>query len=229
MKKLLLFLFLCPLFLQAQDSASLGKPSRFVILKASPLSLIDPVPSLQLAVEYQPGSKGVSLQHEAGYITNLVVWENELKNLRGLRLRNEIRFYLQPRGKTLEGLYIAPEFLYIKYRHEKTGTICHGSDGESFNCDYWEKADYLVEKQVFAFHPKLGFQSIYKGLTVDLYAGPGFRHVRVKEIGVPENGIVEEDYYFNFKKRPGRHNVPGLSLGFKIGYVISKKGGKNLP
>lgn len=215
-------LLLCPLFLQAQDSVNADNPSRFVILKFSHLSLIDPIPSWQVALEYQlTGNKAISLQHEAGYIINIIRGNTNRRNLQGLRLRNEIRFYLQPRGKTGSGAYFAPEFLFIHYSHLETATICHGFDDDFFRCNYREKVDYKVQKQVYAFHPKIGFQSIYKRLTVDLYAGVGYRQVRVEETGKPQDQFDEEEF-FSFRRGPGIYHLPGLSLGFKVGCLISK-------
>lgn len=217
MRKLLLVLLLiCPCLSRAQDSSRVDSPSRFIILKYSPLSILDPISSYQFAVEYRLWEKAISLQHEAGYITNILFRESDSRNREGIRLRNEIRFYLQPGGKEGEGAYIAPEILFIHYSYRKTGTICHGFDQEFFDCNYREKVDYEVQKQVYAFHPKVGYQRIYKGIAIDLYAGLGFRQVRIKETGRPEE--FEEDEYFSFKKGPGIYNLPGISFGLKTGY-----------
>lgn len=222
MRKILFMLLLCPLFLKAQESENVDVPSRFIFLKFSHLSLIDPIPSIQLAMEYQlKGNKAISLQHEAGYITNIYLHNPNKRNLQGIRLRNEVRFYLQPRGKTGSGFYFAPEILFIQYSYTETGTICHGSEDEFFRCNYREKVDYKVQKQVYALHPKIGFQSIYKRLTVDLYAGVGYRQVKVEERDKPQDQFDEEDF-FNFRKSQGIYHLPGLSLGFKIGCLISK-------
>ena len=216
MRKLLFFLLLCPLYLQAQDSLFVRENSNSAILKFNHLSLLDPLSSIQFALEYRLGKK-ISLQHEAGYITRILYNEGSVKNRRGLRLRNEVRFYLQQKGSRMEGLYLTPEFLFIYQEYTRRSSFGMGCE-DSFDCDYYQWMNYDVQKQVYAIHPKVGFQSIYRRLVADFYAGIGFRHVRVRNINKPPNAF--DDEFFSGPKREGNYDLPSLSLGFKIGFVL---------
>ncbi len=221
MQKILFILLLCPLFLQAQDSLQTKAAKPVVNLKFSPLSLIDPLTSIQFAVEYQVAGKN-SLQHELGYITQLL-YNEELgyRQSSGMRLRNEIRIYLSEKGKELRGFYLAPELLFIHFRYERNAV--YGQDcTDPYDCAYYQYKDFRVQKQVYAFHQKVGYQSITNRLLVDLYAGIGYRHVRVENIDKPPYNEYYYDY-FNVRKGEGLYGLPSLSFGFKIGYLLSGK------
>lgn len=219
MRNLLFVLLFCPLFLQAQDSVKVSLRSPTLIAKFSPYSLIDLLSSVQFALEHQLGTQAVSLQHELGYVRNILYWEDDFKNVQGLRLRNELRFYLQPQGINLQGPYFAPEFLFIHFRYKKTADFGQGCEGSSFGCNYYKTMDYAVQQQVYAFHLKFGHQSFYKRWTYDFYTGAGYRYVQVRNIDKPPHE-VGDSWFFNLRKRAGVYNLPSLSLGFKIGYIL---------
>lgn len=218
MRKLLFLLLFCPIVLQAQDSILVERVSP--ILKFSPLSLLDPLASIQFALEH-PVREKLSLQHEVGYIIENIYENNDFKNPRGWRIRNEVRFYLGSKGRRLKGAYLAPEFLFVSVSHERNaffGKNCNST----FDCDYYQYMDYTSRKQVFALHPKIGYQFSFNRINLDFYGGVGYRQVRVKDFNKPPFG-QEEDEYFSFRKEPGIHHLPSLSLGFKLGFVLLKE------
>lgn len=218
------FLILCllPLYGQAQlDSAMVEGTPYDRILKFSPFSLIDPIPSIQFAYEWQFKDR-MSFQHEAGYITEILEQKN-LRNVRGLRLRNEFRYYIDQLGEGLEGTYFAPEFLFIHMRNVRNASF--GMDcTDIYDCNYYQYLDYTVQKQVYALHLKAGYQEQFLNRFVyDIYAGLGFRHVWVKETDKPDSFSWDDSDWFEFRKREGNYNLPSVSLGFKIGYVLFYK------
>lgn len=221
MRKLLILFLLCPLFVQAQNPFSFDSVYNSPVLKFSPLSLLDPLPSVQFALEYQVGRK-TSIQHEAGYIINLLYSDPIYQDAEGLRLRNEVRLYFQPKGNRLEGFYFAPELLFIYFEHKRQGILGFGCE-DSFGCDYYQDIYFNAQQQVYALHSKIGFQSIYKRLLVDLYTGLGYRYVRVRNRNLHLNLIDVEEEFFDFRKDEGDYHMPSLSLGFKIGYVLNRK------
>jgi hypothetical protein len=221
MQKILFILLLCPWALQAQDSLQVKTPVPVVGLKFSPFSLIDPLTSIQFAVEYQVAQKN-SLQHELGYITQLL-YTDELgyRKSSGVRFRNEFRIYLEEKGSNLRGFYLAPELLLIYFRYERNAVYGQDCTGP-FNCAYYQRKDYTVQKQVVALHQKVGYQSITNRFLVDIYTGIGYRHVRVRNI---DEGPNNEGYYnfIGIRKEEGVYGLPSLSFGFKIGYLLAGK------
>lgn len=217
MRKLLFFFFLCPVFLQAQDPVRYQIEPHSRILKFSHLSLLDPHSSIQFAFEHQLGEK-TSLQHELGYMTRILYANEDIKKTRGWRLRNEFRIYLEAEGRNLEGPYFAPEFLFIHLEYDKNEPFGKGCVSP-WNCNYYQYMDFTIQKRVYGVHPKLGYQLVYRSFVLDAYGGLGFRHVRIKNINEPPNGMHDGDF-FDFRKREGIYNLPSLSLGFKIGYVL---------
>jgi hypothetical protein len=222
MSKILFILLLCPWVLQAQDALKAEAPVPVVNLKFSPFSLIDPLTSIQFAVEYQVARKS-SLQHELGYITQLLyVDELGYRKSSGMRFRNEFRIYLEKKGSNLRGFYLAPELLLIYFRYERNAV--YGQDcTDRFNCAYYQYKDYTVQKQVVALHQKVGYQSITNRFLVDIYTGIGYRHVRVRNIDAPPIYEFYDDFSFSSRKVEGNYGLPSLSFGFKIGYLLSGK------
>lgn len=219
----LLFLFL-PLILQAQDSISVKKELYPPAIKFSPLSLLDPLKSVQFALEHQLKPK-MSLQHELGYIFSyqepFEFQEDSYAQTRGIRIRNEFRRYFYPYGAGLEGFYFAPEFLYNFMRFSKSASVGR-SCTDDWTCQYYEYMNYRVQKQVFAMHIKFGYQElIFNRLIFDIYAGLGGRHV--KELNVhPPNGLQPNDR-FDFDGEKYISTWPSVSFGFKLGYLLYRK------
>lgn len=215
-------LLLCPLYLRAQDSLQQTKYPPVVNLKFSPLSLIDPLSSVQFALEYQVAEKS-SLQHEAGYISQMLYNEDwGYKESSGVRLRNELRIYLGRQGTSLNGFYLAPELLFIHFRYERNAVF--GQEcSDPYTCQYYQYKDYTVQKQVYGVHQKIGFQSTSGRLVVDLYSGIGYRHVRVRNIDSPPVNEFYDDFSISSRKTEGIYGLPSLSFGFKFGYLLSKK------
>lgn len=220
-----LILFFFPLLLQAQDTIAVYKDFSSPIIKFSPLSLIESLQSVQFALEHQLGGR-ISLQHEAGYIykfDEVDIWgsSDPYLNTRGVRLRNEIRYYFDPKPKKLEGGYFAGELLYNFLRFDKSTSVGRDCNG-SWNCQYYEYMYYRAQKQVFALHLKVGYQALMANrLVLDIYGGYGGRHLKELNLHPPE-GLQPNDR-FNFTGEKYIDNRISLSLGFKLGYLLVKR------
>jgi hypothetical protein len=189
------------------------------ILKFSHFSLLDPISSIQFAVEHKVGNR-VSLQHEAGVIMPLLHRLNNFNDQRGIRLRNELRFYVNPLGNQLRGLYLAPEGLYLHQRGQKIGEFGKDCGEGIWDCASYQREEYTRLRNVYAFHLKLGIQEFRQRGVLDVYWGIGFRHTRVRDINRSENDAFEMRGWNLFNTDPGNYNLPGISLGFKLGYLL---------
>ena len=225
--KIVLFLFLfCPLLLKGQETEEKEKFNPSPILKFSFLSLLlDPLPSLQFAVEHKIARRH-SLQHELGYVAPLLHGNSYNsstgKNLNGIRIRNEYRYYITPDESGLGGFYCAPEILLIFLSYQKTGTFGQRCE-EPFDCAYFERKDYEVRKQVYAFHPKIGYQWVSRRFVIELYGGLGIRKVRIQHLDNPGFRGWNEDGYNWFDKGEGKYDLPSMSFGMKIGFLLKKR------
>ena len=222
MRIFLLLLFLSPWYVFGQDTESIEVEKPSPILKFSLLSLLDPVSSIQFALEY-PISRKSALQHEAGYVTRLFYNENGDKNMLGFRIRNEYRYYFYGDESPQQNFYVAPEVVYTHLWFERNerdwGVHYTEEDWENLgNGIFPEYPSYPVQKSILAIHPaKVGYQKIFNRFVLDMYGGLGYRHVRVK---VPP-GIVEDlDEFVSMRREAGVYNLWSLSLGFKLGYRL---------
>lgn len=199
------------------DSLSAYPPK--VIIKFSYLSLFDFKQSIQFAVEYKIKSR-INFQNELGYINtlinNLYSYEN-FRDLKGLRTRFEVRFYQKNRYKEVKGFYLAPEIFYIYSQYKRRREVGRGCvDG---GCDYFELKDYIVYKNIFGQHFKIGYQTEISGnFLIDFYGGVGIRHVFIH---APEVETADRRRDF----MAGNHDNgtflrPSMSLGFKVGYLV---------
>ena len=223
---LILLIFICPLLLKAQGSEEKEKFNSSPILKFSFLSLLlDPLPSLQFAVEHQIARRQ-SLQHELGYIAPLLYGSSYNssfgRNLNGIRIRNEYRYYIAPDESGLGGFYFAPEILLIFLGYQETGTFGQHCE-ELFACAYFERKDYKVRKQVYAFHPKIGYQWVNRRFVIELYGGLGIRKVRIQHLDKPGFREWNEDGNNWFDKGEGKYDLPSMSFGMKIGFLLKKR------
>jgi hypothetical protein len=200
------------------------------IIKWAPLSLIDQDNTVQFGIEYL--FKGpVSLQQEVGY-----GWFNfngksdngaAYKNREIWRSRTELRFYVANNGQVRRphGAYLALEFLYKRMNYSKEGNVGRGCNGP--DCEYFEKMNYKLFRDVFGYHGKMGLQFIIeKRLAVDLYIGGGLRSIVVKSPGLSEedsNFSEERGFVLSKPMEVGRYTLLSMCSGFKLGYLIYKR------
>lgn len=235
LKKILLSVCLscCLLSVYGQSSVtdSLYKtktPARqpLLLIKWAPLSLVDQDNTVQFGVEYL--FKGpVSLQQEIGYGWFNFTDNNDngpFKNREVWRSRTELRFYAATNGQLRKpkGPYLAMEFLYKRINYNKQGNV--GRECNGFECEYFEKMDYKILKDVYGYHGKIGWQFLIENrLAIDLYIGGGLRGINVKSPGLPaDENNFGEDTGFGIARptEPGSYTLISMCGGFKFGYLI---------
>lgn len=196
-----------------------------LILKFSPLSLIDYRQSIQFAVEYKVKPR-ITFQNEIGYINNfmdLYEYRNDM-NMKGLRTRFETRFYKQNVLQEVNGFYLAPEVFFVHTAYQRETELGRGC--VDWNCDYFELKKYTINKNVFGYHFKIGYQNIsYDRILMDIFGGFGVRHVFIHttDTEVEQESVSERSDVFPFSFGPfnkGSFTRPSMSLGFKVGYLI---------
>lgn len=190
-----------------------------VILKWAPLSLIDIYSSVQFALEYRIGGKS-TVQAEAGYIFPIHISESSFRdnydNMRGYRVRTEYRYYLHIKDRT-GGFYVAPEFLFININFDEKDVIQIPMN--SFGDFYYQEMRYDVNKTVFGYHLKAGYQVVRDRLVFDFYAGFGSRHVNVQS-NAPSDRWVNENSSVYSKDERGKATRISASHGVKLGILL---------
>lgn len=219
MKKIILICLLGGLAIKAstQDVVTQNQISEGwqpnIALKFAPLSLMDYTPSLQGGVEVKLANS-IGFQTEFGYISTLGKVEHWLHSetieLKGIRWRNELRFYLNPQSGG--GFYVGPELFYKRVDQIWDETVYR------YDWYYSEIVELKQTKTVFGSHVKLGRQmEVYNTrILFDLYGGFGMRY-----LNIDSNEPVDDSYYYSydwFERVDGSYILPSLSLGFKIGY-----------
>lgn len=197
------------------------------ILKFAPLSLLDIYSSIQFAVEQKIGKKA-SAQFEAGYIFPININEGaedrKYENLQGLRFRSELRYYLVLSKDKTGGLYLAPEVLFIDLNYDvKQVAKIYFPEGNG--ASYYKQYEYEVDKNIFGYHAKVGYQEVSGRFVLDLYGGLGGRNATISSGKFVEEGVRFVDNrrawdFFPSEKESGSYHKPSVSLGFKIGYLI---------
>ncbi|MBW8050202.1 MAG: hypothetical protein FVQ77_07665 [Cytophagales bacterium] len=200
---------------KVSGQTSNDKIDKYVILKISPLALLEPEGSIQGGIELML-DKNISIQQDLGYVFNsygseLGLFYPEIKQ--GLISKTELRFYnknfnksdLKPSMKRKRN-YIAPQFLYkhIQYR--------------GYDYSYRNNKN----KDIYAAHLKFGRQFIYKNNTVlDIFLGFGFRH-KVDSWTYTYTSYDSWTKKSTTETRNYRNEItlPGISAGFKIGLAL---------
>jgi len=228
---------LLPFITVAQDSTIALRRTARVILKFAPLSLPDPDATVQGAVEAWLKRRH-SIQAEFGYGPDRLrlggfgpsPWtpNNSLNGKEVWRTRLEGRYYPSPFGKnSRSGPYIAVEGVYKRVNVAQLDTLLAG-----------ETTDPMfvyspVTRHVFALHGKIGTQfllgyyskAILSRLVVDVYAGPGIRHISVSSkstetIQLFEDKAIYERFAYS-EYRPGDSSWRlSISVGLKIGVSL---------
>ena len=196
----------------------------WLILKASPLALLDPDGTYEGAVEWLPTPRrGYQLGVGYGNSTILPVYGGYGSSWQEvLRLRGEIRWYRRggysPRRSSnpywaLEGLFKRVQVA----QRRSVGREC--ADG---TCAYFQNLTYRDAKDVYALHGKMGWQLTSGRANFDLYFGAGFRQIAVSARGLPAD--AEPPLSRGFRLGTWRTDtnlvIPSFTLGWKVGVLL---------
>ncbi|MCE7070740.1 hypothetical protein LZG74_10520 [Dyadobacter sp. CY327] len=200
---------------------------KHVIVKFAPLSLVDFDNAVQFGVEVPLGTTGMSLQQDLGYgPAAMNTWYSQgvdRPNKEIFKSRTQLRYYYLTRRRMKP--YIAGELLLKKviYRDNKwVGMECEQPWG---NCDYLENTLIKTRRMVHAGHAKAGMQFYFSSrIALDLFAGLGFRNIRVRTItDIPANTrIPRSDRWFEYDTPNESEFLPSLAMGFHFGIILGK-------
>ncbi|MCS7076336.1 MAG: hypothetical protein NZ455_06490 [Bacteroidia bacterium] len=166
-------------------SSLIGQSRRESILKPDFLSMMNYTPTFQARVEHRIAAKS-SVQFTPGICYGVLYRifdadtyeEYTLRNLIGFNTRLEYRYYPSDSSAcSLKGLYVAPELLYrsVWYQEGKYFLV-HGP-----NFTYQRLLEYTVNRRVYAYHVKIGYQErLSPGMYIDFFAGLGRRIISIK-------------------------------------------------
>jgi hypothetical protein len=205
--------------IEKKDSVQANKT--ILVLKISPLSLLDPLsPALQIGAEY-PLNARTSMMTELGLIYGSMIDSNngeEGENIFGYRLRQEYRFYLSPFARAAyRGPYIGCDAFY---KFQDNGKIVKNipvdSNPDIPGPEFWRRQPARSIDRVFVFHLRLGSQhvldnspsSFFNRVVFDWSVGVGLRKIWEMETEFM-------DYKENSVKR-------ALSLNLRFGYMFFK-------
>lgn len=244
MKPALLIFLLATGIGQAQDTVSSRRSPR-VVLKISPLTLVNFDPTIQGAVEIRTG-KRQSVQAEFGYCRPF--WGQNSGNASGFgqreywRARTEYRFYLNRvrnyfisskatpiRDAAPLGSYLALDAYFKQINVVDQRLVTRNYQNALYR--YSEKLHAPVTRFVSAVYVKYGYQRTFSSknglpsrFLIDTSVGLGIRRIQVERHGIDS----PTDYYYHptdvtignrFDKA---FNVvtPDLTINLKIGYLF---------
>ncbi|MCF0062586.1 hypothetical protein MUK70_01445 [Dyadobacter chenwenxiniae] len=200
---------------------------KHVIIKFSPLALVDFDNSVQFGVEVPLGKSGLSLQQDLGYgPTGMNMWYepgDDRPNKETFKSRTQLRYYYLTRRRMKP--YVAGELLLKKviYSDNKwVGMECEQPWGD---CNYFENKLVKTRRMVHAGHAKAGMQFYFSSrIAMDLFAGVGFRNIRVRSISdLPANTrIPRTDRWFEYDTPGTNEFIPSLAMGVHFGIILGK-------
>jgi hypothetical protein len=225
MKKISAFLLLlCGIFsqnilaqsLEKKDSVQANKT--ILVLKISPLTLLDPLsPALQIGAEY-PLNARTSMMTEVGMIYGTTLDSEEGESIFGYRVRQEYRFYLSPLARaSYRGPYIGCDAFY---KFQDNGAIMKNvpvdTNPDIPGAEFWRREAGRSIDRAFVFHLRAGSQhilddsptSFFNRVVFDWSLGVGFRKMW-------EADTEFMDYEPNKVRR-------ALSMNIRIGYIFFK-------
>ena len=213
---LVAYIFLVtPSLLFAQSKDSVQQQVRLPILaKYSPLSLLDPDPTIQFGLEY-PLSNLVSIQLQVGALKTFGrpdFWGNNSSRMI-YRVRPEVRVYLNKERDSFDGAYLALEGLFKEVRQQRAEEINQGS--------YFEYKEFLLVRQAWGSHIKFGFQKTFtrnKKWLFDFYFGPGLRwvfHHTTNDVSLDQ--VETEDIFWGLRNNEAR---PSFAWNIQVCKVL---------
>lgn len=215
----------------AQDSL---RTKHHLIFKIAPLSMFDLDNTFQFATEHRLRSNRWTLSEEFGYgNVKANIWGESFADSKfreTFRAKIELRRY--KREQAFMGRYIAYEAFYKQINDRMNRNI--GRECENGNCNYFEYANYPVNKYVIGLTAKLGYQLRIRDeskkntkFVFDFYVGAGVRRIIVNHHYDQTLTSGSFTYYSDgifsnsgLGYRDKAYNIPHLALGLKIGYII---------
>ena len=149
-----------------------------------------------------PISKRITLEHEVGWVfdPNTVNFDEYL-NKRGIKVREQLRYYLgRNRPSGIKTALIA-ELFYTGINYDQQEWFFVNCTDFS-NCQFRQLVDFQKNRTIYGFNTKFGSSFYFKKhFMIDLNAGFGIRVRDVKTYGLPDqNGqfFIEDNDEWGF-------------------------------
>lgn len=221
MRILVLLLFQAIIFvpIRAQffpDSISAHIPQR--ALKYSPLHMVNFYPSVQFALEYKVLNR-FSAQTDLGYVYDGGYFNERFQNKRGMKVRQEFRWYYDLYHKSSQAYYYAAELYLniIDFNRAEIRVECFDLDCNSL---YERSYYYLVRNWERGFSLKNGFiKYLNKEFFLDFNFGLTLRFIRYIKPDLPR-AFIEPDEWGWFGNTLREDDRIGLLPAFnlRLGY-----------
>jgi len=187
------------------------------IIKWSPFHVLNFYPTLQFAYELQWHPR-FSLQGDIGYMLNLDNSDVQFIDKRGVKLKTEVRYYLEDNSRALLHYFSAEPYQHIiNFDRRETKTECFDIECMIF---YSKQYFYKVRYRESGFSLKYGIMRERRRIVFDINYGLTLRFVNYKKPDIP-TGFNEFDNvsWFSIPNERKRVTV-GPALGLRIGYRI---------
>lgn len=233
----LLFVIVLSNHLFAQDTLQ----KKHLAFKIAPLAILDFDNTFQFAVEHRLKGNRWTLSEEFGYGTSAGNFWTALDGSTKSRFRENIRAKIEARkyrnGSAFNGRYVAYEVLFKQINDRAQRSV--GRECENGMCNYYEIVNYPINKYVVGISAKVGYQIRIRNelkkstnFVFDFYVGAGLRRIMINHHDPNENlqgniNMYTDHYYGDglfsnsgLGYRDRNYNIPHLSLGLKLGYLI---------
>ena len=193
-------------------------------LRTNPFSVLEVDGGIMLGVRYQWSQRFAAVIDPTFIFFNF--YQNTNSNVNGqpigIKIRSDIRYYLNRYVPGRNRFFIAPE-LHLKYittkKWDNFGINCIGQQ-----CDYYMNAMYKEIKKETGAALKMGAEVRLdkKDLwSFEIYGGLGFKIYHLKQKDIPVGGVFtfppENNNVFEFQEGTA---IPVLPASIKIAYKI---------
>ena len=195
-----------------------------ISLRTNLFSVLEVDGGIMLGLRYQWSKRFAAVLDPTFIFFNLYDNTNSTSNGQpiGIKIRSDLRYYLDKNTSRRNRYFIAPEFHY-KYvstkRWANFGINCIGQQ-----CDYYMNAKYQQIKNETGGTLKLGAEiplSDKDKWAIEVYGGLGFKFKNFKQKDIPAGGIFlaspASDDVFGFEEGTA---IPVFPASIKISYRI---------
>jgi len=213
----------------AQDNNTKKYPKTSLVhstwVQFNPFTLIEPEVPITATVLYKTSSR-IAVALDAGFFIGKQNYSNnKLKAYSGIRLKPELKYYLQANRKSPHGLYVSLQGLIKRTIEKKQEWLPQLNSSGQFI--FSQLANYQERKLVYGISIILGGEILLdkeQRWMLDLYGGLGFRNKQFKAINLPDGLTTNfnddnSNRIFNLFKNGTYISIP---LGLKVGYRIKK-------
>jgi hypothetical protein len=212
---------------EAQNTLTIKKvetsPVHSMWIQYSPLTLMEPEVPITATFLYKTSNR-LAVALDAGFFIATQNYSDEgPRAYSGIRLKPELKYYLQSHRKGPLGMYVSLQGLIKRTIEKKEEWLSRQSSGGLFV--FSQLANYRERKLVYGISIILGGEILLdreQRWMLDLYWGIGFRNKQFKALDLPDGLSVDYDnakpkQLFNLFLNGTYMSLP---IGIKVGYRI---------